>query len=1432
MSTLVDDIAELGSEEEDEGFDEDEETGEPRKKINGAIDDMDDSSEEGDDDDDEEAAAAIREGFIVDEDEDEEERAQRKERRKRRRKDDEVEVLDEEDLDLIGEANPDYEPRQSSQSKFKRLKRGHREERTTREARGVDEIFSDDDEVGEEVEDRRREHRGGLVDEFADFIEEDEFDDDIQRELEDDREVARPGLAAFSGVDGLQAAGLDEAAQEDFQAAFGDGTEYDWALNLQLDQDEKEHGESRELELKDVFEPSQLVDKMLTDEDNKIRATDIPERMQLARKPFKEIELTEVEMEARLQDEAQWVTSLVWPKKRLASYYTEPFRKAVYTVLKLLNLENYEVPFIFTHRKDYLIHAGGDSDLDPDDPDAPPPDAPPERLLAQNDLWEIFELDLKYRALAEKRDALQRAYDNLRGISNVTDPVFEEMVPKAVTIEELQEIQDYLHFQYSAEIKDINLMESETNGTQKRAQSSRNLYEKVRASKVYSMVRAFGITADSFAQNVLATGRRQYTEDPTERPDDMADSLIEAPEYLTGQQVLRTAKAMYVEELVMSPRMRRYMRQCFYQNGMVDCIRTEKGLRKIGEDHPYYEFKYLRGQDFISLSRQPDMYLKMLKAEEEGLIEVKVRMDGYDKFKQKLYQYIESDNFSEVADAWNILRREALDIALGKLEKIMARGVKETLRTECENELCKTARDKYYEKLDQAPYKPKGTDPGTVPRVLALSNGKGDRGDAICWVYVEPDGRVVETGKFTELRLGNPDKYVPDGKDVANLAEICRRRKPDVIGVSGFAVETKRLFRDLQDIIDKHDLRGPEYEDPDDDGIEKSDKLEVIMVNDEVARLYFNSPRASEEFPNLPPTTRYCVALARYLQSPMQEYAALGKDIVSIPFVPNQSLLPQEKLLDRLDSAMVDMVNLVGIEINEAVSDPYLATLLPFICGLGPRKAEQMLKTISINGGEIYSRAELVGYSTDREIRAAVGPKVFQNCASFLYIRFDPQESESDYLDNTRVHPEDYDLGRKMAADAMEMDEEDVKGETDEYGPSGVIRKMIREDANDRVQDLLLEAYAEQIERNIHTRKRATLETIRAELLVAYEEIRRPYSLMSTDEVFTMLTGETRESLTEGMVVPVQIKRCFPDHIDVKLDCGIEGGISESEYPEGVGGTGIEPRHAYQIHQTVRAKILYINRKGLSAQLTLRDDLIRQAYRKEVDRMPGEWDERQEAEDKKAAEKEKEITTGRAHRVVNHPLFFAFNAAQAEEYLGSKEPGEVVIRPSSKGLDHLAVTWKVSDNIYQHLDVLELDKENEYSLGKILKVGRNTYSDLDELIVNHVEAMAKKVTEMMKDERYQKGSKAQTEQWLKTYTEANPKRSMYAFCINPKFPGFFYLCYKAGQTAPLGNWPVKIVPNAFELQRHQYPDMNALKNGFKLLFQNAMANGRGGPPRR
>jgi transcription elongation factor SPT6 len=1261
------------------------------------------------------------EGWVVDEDEEDDGLSRRERRKKKRKKSRDDGALDEEDLDLIG---LDVVPQDSAPpSKYKRLKRGHGARPT--KSHDVKDIFADD---AEDVD------IGRTNNEFADFIEE-EFEDDIDDV--DEHEVGQPGIGARGP---FQASGMDEGTNEDYTAAFGDGTDYDWAIGMQEEADAEQEGAGKELQLKDVFEPSQLVERMLTDEDNVIRETDVPERLQLARKPFKDIELAPDAMEARLNEEATWVSNLIWPKKGMEPFFEQPFQKAVRKVLEFLNLEDYEVPFIFNHRKDYLIHAPTDTDDDQDNP--VPRTTRPERLLVQTDLWEILDLDLKFRAFTEKRDALEHSYENLKSIyPDISDDVIEDLIGKAVTIEEIQELQDYLHFRFSQEMGDVR-QEIASNGAQKRANNARNFYNKLRNPKAISMMSAFGIDSDNFAKRAEgATSGNHLIEDPNIQPEELADQLAEYPE--TGHTLLRAAKLLFTQELQTNPRLRRFLRGSFYQNALIDCIRTEKGMRKITEDHAYYEFKYSRKQTFMDLHGRPELFLKMLKAEEEGLIQVRIRMDNYDNFKRKLHNHIVSDNVSEVSEQWNSLRKELLDTAVDKLHGIIAAGVKETLRARCEDELASRARDSYYNKLDQAPYKPKNAENGFIPNVIVLSHGKGQRGDAIMWAYVHQDGRVLENGKFIEFRRGNQERGIPDGKDIEEFVRICNRRKPDVVGICGFSVETRKLYRDLQDIVQENSLTGPDYED--DDGSEKSDPLDVVMVNDEVARLYYNSARAAVEFPKYPPLTRYCIALGRYLQNPMAEYASLGRDIVSLPFVPNQTLVPQDKLLDRLENAMVDMVNLVGLSLIDSYDDPYLSKLLPYICGLGPRKADKVVKAIQANGDEVHKRFDLLGISEEevRELKAAMGPKVFQNAASFLWLHFESHDERSDYLDNTRVHPEDYDLARKMVADAMNLDEEDIKAEVEEGGPSAIIRRMVREDNTEAVHDLILEDYASEIEKKIGSRKRATLETIRAELSDPYEEIRQRFASLTSDEMFTILTGETEQSLAEGMVVPVQIKRTFPDHIEVRLECGIEGGVSESEFPEGVGQDRQAPRDVFQPHQSVRAKIVFLNRKQLTAQLSLREDIIRQLGRPAA-RLSGDWDNEQEAADRKAAEREKEVASGRPNRVVNHPLFFSFNAAQAEEYLGSKELGEVVIRPSSKGFDHLAVTWKVSDNAFQHIDVLEMNKASEYSLGKQLRIEKAVYSDLDELIVNHVEAMAKKVTEIMKDDRFQKGTKEET----------------------------------------------------------------------------------------
>lgn len=68
---------------------------------------------------------------------------------------------------------------------------------------------------------------------------------------------------------------------------------------------------------------------------------------------------------------------------------------------------------------------------------------------------------------------------------------------------------------------------------------------------------------------------------------------------------------------------------------------------------------------------------------------------------------------------------------------------------------------------------------------------------------------------------------------------------------------------------------------------------------------------------------------------------------------------------------------------------------------------------------------------------------------------------------------------------------------------------------------------------------------------------------------------------------------------------------------------------------------------------------------------------------------------------------------------------------------------------------------------------------------------------------------------------------MYAFCINPKYPGYFFLIFKEGLQGTLCSWNVKVVPNAFELNKTQYPDMRGLRNGLKMQLDNARGQGGG-----
>jgi transcription elongation factor SPT6 len=51
-----------------------------------------------------------------------------------------------------------------------------------------------------------------------------------------------------------------------------------------------------------------------------------------------------------------------------------------------------------------------------------------------------------------------------------------------------------------------------------------------------------------------------------------------------------------------------------------------------------------------------------------------------------------------------------------------------------------------------------------------------------------------------------------------------------------------------------------------------------------------------------------------------------------------------------------------------------------------------------------------------------------------------------------------------------------------------------------------------------------------------------------------------------------------------------------------------------------------------------------------------------------------------------------------------------------------------------------MDKKDDVSLGKTLKIDNSKYSDLDELLVSHIESILSKTEEIMRNKKYKENA--------------------------------------------------------------------------------------------
>ncbi len=173
-------------------------------------------------------------------------------------------------------------------------------------------------------------------------------------------------------------------------------------------------------------------------------------------------------------------------------------------------------------------------------------------------------------------------------------------------------------------------------------------------------------------------------------------------------------------------------------------------------------------------------------------------------------------------------------------------------------------------------------------------------------------------------------------------------------------------------------------------------KPNKVVVSEAGASVYSASELAAREFPDLDVSLRGAVSIARRLQDPLAELVKIEPKSIGVG--QYQHDVDQHRLSQSLDAVIEDVVNAVGVDLNMAS-----APLLSHVSGLGPGLAEAIVAHRDIHGA-FSSRQDLLKV-------ARLGPRAFEQCAGFLRIR-----DGSEPLDASAVHPEAYDVARRVVA--------------------------------------------------------------------------------------------------------------------------------------------------------------------------------------------------------------------------------------------------------------------------------------------------------------------------------------------------------------------------------------------------------------------------------
>lgn len=240
---------------------------------------------------------------------------------------------------------------------------------------------------------------------------------------------------------------------------------------------------------------------------------------------------------------------------------------------------------------------------------------------------------------------------------------------------------------------------------------------------------------------------------------------------------------------------------------------------------------------------------------------------------------------------------------------------------------------------------------------------------------------INDTGKLSEVGVIYP--HPPQNKKEEAKKDILRVVQEN--GVHIIAVGNGTASRETEEMVAEV-IR------------ENNLPLEYIIVSEAGASVYSASPLAKEEFPDFDLSLRSAVSIARRLQDPLAELVKIEPKSIGVGQYQHDI---QPKILEgSLGGVVESCVNTVGVDLNTASP-----AILKFVSGLNSTVAKNIVAYREKNG-KFKRREELKKVPR-------LGEQTYIQCAGFIRL-----PDGDNYLENTPVHPESYDLAVKILGKA------------------------------------------------------------------------------------------------------------------------------------------------------------------------------------------------------------------------------------------------------------------------------------------------------------------------------------------------------------------------------------------------------------------------------